>query len=125
MISIKTCINASLFDTSNFDKDHYLYSKAKCKVLGKMKDDCGGTPIRELIGLRPKMYSLLYDGKEKQTAKGVKKSVVKKHLKHESYKQALFDHCSTRHSMNMIQCKKFQPPIVFCFYTQNNFKSLC
>lgn len=51
--------NASLFDTSNIDKDHYLYSKTNCKVLGKMKDECRGTPIQEFIGLRPKMFSLL------------------------------------------------------------------
>jgi translation initiation factor IF-1 len=91
----------TLFDTSNFDKNHYLYSKTNCKVLGKMKDECGGKPIEEFIGLRPKMYSLLYDGKEKKTAKGVKKCVIEKRLKHQAYKQALFDHCSMRHSMNM------------------------
>lgn len=38
-----------------------------------MKDECGVKPIEEFIGLRPKMYSLLYDGMEKKTAKGVKK----------------------------------------------------
>lgn len=59
-------------------------------------------PLME-IRLVSKMYSLLYDGKEKKIAKWVKKSVVNKHLKHESYKQALFDHCSARHWMNMIE----------------------
>lgn len=54
-----------------------------------MKDECGGTSIQEFIGLRPKMYSLLYDGQEKKTAKGVKKTVIDEHLKHESYKQVL------------------------------------
>ena len=100
--------HAQLFDTSNFDKRHFLYSKTNCKVLGKMKDECGGQPIEEFVGLRPKMYSLLYGGLEKKTAKGVKKAVVDKHLKHESYKRALFDHCSMRHSMNMIRSYNHQ-----------------
>lgn len=51
-----------------------------------MKDECGVKPIEEFIGLRPKMYSLLYDGMEKKTAKGVKKCVIDKHLKHQAYK---------------------------------------
>lgn len=37
-----------------------------------MKDDCRGKPFEEFIALRSKMYSLLYDGMEKKTAKGVK-----------------------------------------------------
>lgn len=68
-----------------------------------MKDECGEAPIQEFIGLRPKMYSLLYDGQEKKTAKGVKKSVIEKDLEHESYKQALFDHSSMKQSLNMIR----------------------
>ena len=78
--------HAELFDTSNFDKRQFLYSKTNFKVLGKMKDECGGQPIEECVGLRPKMYSLLYGGLEKKTAKCVKKAVIDKHLKHESYK---------------------------------------
>lgn len=35
-----------LFDTSNFNKNHFLYSKTNCKVLGKMKDECGEAPIQ-------------------------------------------------------------------------------
>lgn len=68
----------------------------------------GGIPIQEFIGLRPKMYSLCYDCHGKKTAKGVKKSVIDKHLKHKSYKQALFSHCSTRHSMNMMRSYSHQ-----------------
>jgi hypothetical protein len=45
---------------------------------------------------------------EKKTAKGVKKSVIDKQWKHESYKQALFDHCSMRHSMNMVRSATHQ-----------------
>ena len=48
-----------LYDTSDYPPDHSLYSNAKKKVLGKMKDECAGRPIAEYVGLRPKMYSIL------------------------------------------------------------------
>lgn len=38
------------------------------KVLDKMKDETAGIPINEYIGLRSKMYSLTYKGKEEKTA---------------------------------------------------------
>ncbi|CAF4419458.1 unnamed protein product, partial [Rotaria magnacalcarata] len=36
-----------LFDTSNYSKDHKLYSNENNKVIGKMKDETGGKPIVE------------------------------------------------------------------------------
>lgn len=39
----------SLFDTSNFNKDHFLYSKTNCKVLGKMKDEWGKHRYKNLL----------------------------------------------------------------------------
>ena len=92
-----------LFDTSNYDKDHCLYSVKNCKVLGKMKDECAGTVVEEFVGLRPKMYSLKYGNSEKRTAKGVKKTVIDKELKHEAYRACLTDNCIMRHKMNLIR----------------------
>ena len=34
--------NSWVYDTSNYPKDHPLYSATNKKVLGKMKDECGG-----------------------------------------------------------------------------------
>ena len=51
----------SLYDTSDFPKDHPLHSQKNKKVLGKMKDECAGVPISETICLRSKMYSILKD----------------------------------------------------------------
>ena len=63
-----------LFDTSEYGQNHSLCSLANKKVLGKMKDETHGFPIQEFIGLRPKMYSILYTENdklvEKKTAKG-------------------------------------------------------
>ena len=50
-----------------------------------MTDECAGRPIAEYIGLRPKMYSILEaNGDNTKKAKGVKKYVVKKHIRHNS-----------------------------------------
>jgi len=51
--------NMHLYDTSDYPNEHPLHSNKNKKVLGKMKDECAGTPIAEYIGLRPKMYSIL------------------------------------------------------------------
>ena len=92
-----------LFDLSNYEKDHAIFDDTNKKVLGKMKDECGGAVIEEFVGLRPKMYSLKYDGAEKKAAKGVKKCVMEKQLKHEAYLSCLKDRTEMRHEMNMIR----------------------
>ena len=47
-----------LYDTSNCPKGHQLYNTTNKKVLGKMKDECGGDVIKEVAAVRPKMYSV-------------------------------------------------------------------
>ena len=37
-----------LYDTSDYPKEHPLHSNTNKKVLGKMKDECAGTPIAEV-----------------------------------------------------------------------------
>ena len=95
--------DSHLFDTSDYPIEHPLYNTTNKKVLGKMKDECCGVPPTEFIGLRSKMYSLMYDGKEKKTAKGVKKSVVQNVITHEDYKSTLFEKTSQTHSMTQIR----------------------
>ena len=81
-------------------QDHPLYSSANKKVLGKLKDECAGRAIAEYVGLRPKMYSILEaGGKNTKKAQGVKKNVEKKHIRHEQYKESLFEKQAFRHSM--------------------------
>ena len=78
--------DSHLFDTSNYDKKHFLYSGVNSKVLGKFKDETAGIPIVEFVGLRSKMYSIkCSDGHEKGTAKGIKKSFYKNHITHADY----------------------------------------
>ena len=50
-----------LFDTSNYPKEHPLFSRKNNKVIGKFKDEMGGTPVVALVGLRAKNYAILTD----------------------------------------------------------------
>lgn len=53
---------ADFYDTSDCPEDHFLYSITNKMVLGKMKDECAGSPKAEYVGLCPKMYSILEAG---------------------------------------------------------------
>ena len=83
-------LNADLYDTSNYQSDHPLFSTANKKVIGKFKDELGGKQMTEFIGLRPKMYSFVGEDSDKR-AKGVKKSVLRKTITHEDYRSCLFE----------------------------------
>ena len=103
----------SLYDTSDYLEDHPLHSKVNKKVLGKMKDECAGRVIEEYVGLRPKMYSILEAPRQvKQPghcikkAKGVKKNVVKKHIRHGQYREALFSKKTFRYGMDVLWSEK-------------------
>ena len=66
-----------------------------------MKDELHSLVLEEFVGLRPKCYSILFNGEvednvakhtnqmEKQTAKGTKKIVKEAHLRHQHYKDVL------------------------------------
>ena len=47
----------NLYDTNHYAKEHPLHSNANKKVLGKMKDECAGTPIAEHRAEWPDIYA--------------------------------------------------------------------
>ena len=94
--------NSWLYDTSNFPKDHPLYNETNKKVLGKMKDECAGDAIYEVVAVRSKMYSVL-SKKNIRKAKGVKKNVIEKETTHEHYKEALFGRKQFMHKMKILR----------------------
>ena len=83
--------DAELFDLSNFKKDSPFYSGDNRKVVGKMKSETGDVAPKEFVGLRSKMYSLYINStdKPKMAAKGIKRTFVKKNLRHEQYLRVL------------------------------------
>ena len=59
-------------------QDSKFFNPVNKKVIGKMKDEFKGKMISEFVGLKTKMYSLIYvDSKENKKAKGVNKNIVK------------------------------------------------
>ena len=79
------------FDTSNYAKNHPSGIKTgyNKKLIGMMKDECGGKQITEFVGLRAKMYSYKVDETEEKKAKGVKKNVIKKDISFDDYHKCL------------------------------------
>jgi len=50
--------NIDLFDTSNSETAHPLYSLQNHRVLGKLKSETGSLAHSDFVGLRAIMYSL-------------------------------------------------------------------
>lgn len=97
------------FDTSDFPKEHELYSDVNKKIVGKWKDETNGKPISEFVELRSKMYSFVCDGdREEKRAKGVAKVIVKKELKHAFYRTVVFEGTSMISSMTSLRGHKHE-----------------
>ena len=94
------------FDTSDYPPNHPsgIPSGFNKKVLGMFKDEAGGKVIDEFVGLRANLYSYkMLEGEESKKCKGVKKSVVKKSIAHEDYKNCLFTGKEQLQKMNVIR----------------------
>lgn len=65
-----------MFDFSNYPQNHKLFNNKNKSKLGFFKDETMGTPIREFCCLRPKMYSYIFENKNKKTSKGTKHSIT-------------------------------------------------
>ena len=109
------------FDFSDYPQHHDLYSVVNKKVLGKMKDETSGKPIKEFVGLRAKMYSLVcHDNEELKRAKGIQKATLKNDIDHSNYLQALMNGTSFRHLMHSIRSSNHE-----IFSVEQNKVSLC
>ena len=97
------------FDNCDYPKNSPYFFDTNKKVIGKFKDESAGIPVTEFIGLRSKMYSYIKDNMNGgKTAKGIKKNVIKKDLKHEDYKNVLFNNKQLHHKMKTIRSEKHQ-----------------
>ena len=110
--------DADLYDTSEYPKDHPLCSTNNKKVIGKFKDEVNGVPVSEFVGLRAKMYSIKTEDVEedKKKGKGVKKSVLEKDVKHQDYKDCLFEQKEYQHTMMRFRSHQHQ------LYTEKQVK---
>ena len=93
-----------LFDNSDYPKSSSFFDNENKKVIGKFKDEAAGIPITEFVGLRSKMYSYMKGNDQgSRTAKG-----VKQRLRHDNYKDVLFNKKQMRHTMRTIKSEKHQ-----------------
>ena len=92
------------FDNSDYPENSPYFDKTNKKVIGKFKDEAAGITITEFVGLRSKMYSYIKDNqKGGKTAKGIKKNIIKNNIKHEVYKEVLFNNKQIHHTMKTIR----------------------
>ncbi len=113
---IKNDVN-EWFDTSNYEKDHPLFSNKNKKQVGFMKDECGGNKILRFVGLRSKLYAYEVDrlrdndGKWKydvqnKKCKGIRKYIIKKEITIDDYEKCLFSGKSQHRMMNVIRSRQ-------------------
>jgi len=76
------------FDTSDYDKEHALYSIVNKKSFGKFKDEMNGVPIKAFVGLKAKMYCFeRKDDVQKCVAKGIPRIALQQQLSFKDYKK--------------------------------------
>ena len=79
-----------IFDFSNLDKNHELFSNKNKKVIGKFKIEIPKSIwIDEFVCLRSKMYAFKCGNDSKNKLKGISKS-QSKNIKFEEYYNCLF-----------------------------------
>ena len=97
------------FDNSDYPENSPYHDNTNRKVIGKFKDEAVSIPIIEVVGFKSKMCSYIKnDEKGGKTAKGIKKNVIKNHIKHEDYKNVLLNNKQLYHKMKTIRSQKHQ-----------------
>ena len=75
-----------MLDLSNYPKNLKYYNNLNDLVVGKMKDETYGVPVKGFVELKAKIYTFITeDNHESKKAKGINKNVVFDELKHEDY----------------------------------------
>ena len=77
-------LHKELFDYSGYPEKSEYFNESNKKVIGKFKCESRGNPIEKFLGLRPKMYSYVFDDKcgdkpkrvEKHRAIGIAKAAA-------------------------------------------------
>ena len=77
-----------LYDFSNYPTDHPNFDTHHKKLVGYMKDETEGNPIREFVGVRPKVYSMVCENENgrKFANKGIRRNIG---VSHEKYKNCV------------------------------------
>ena len=94
-----------VLDTSNYPRDHPLFTLDNKSRLGCFKDEACGEGIQEFICLCPKQYSFMKcNGERDNRAKGVKQ-YKKKTLTHQDYRDVYESHSYKYVSQTLLQSR--------------------
>ena len=102
-----------LFDFSGYSSSSNYYNIENKKVIGKMKDELNGIPMREFVGLRAKLYAYTYDQTEVKKCKRVSSVAVKDSIIFADYKQSLMERKITSVGYHKIQSSLHQLETVY------------
>ena len=73
-----------IFNTSNYEVERPLLKRKNKLVIGLVKDELGRKIMKELVALRPNMYSyLMHDVHVDKRSKCTKKCAIKQEIKFE------------------------------------------
>lgn len=99
--------NPDFFDTSNYREDNdYDIPRINGAVPLKLKDELGGVPALEFVGLRAKQYAFRRDdGKQVKKSKGVQKNVVARNISFDDYKQCLLTRTASKRTQQTINSR--------------------
>ena len=73
-------------DTSEYPKDHMLYSEKNKKKVGTFKNELSGESLLEYYGLKAKLYAIRLESGVKKVGKGVIKTVLENDVNFNHYK---------------------------------------
>src|SRR5277367_362045 len=93
-----------LLDTSNYNKNHPLYSETHKAEFGCIKDEFSGHACKEFVLLRPKSYSmkLVHEKEDKKKTKGIPRRKIKM-FKHKDFMDVFFNQIELS-----INCRRMQ-----------------
>ena len=81
-----------LFNFCKYSKDSKYYDKTNNVIVGKMKNETCGVPMKSFLGLKAKIYThITKDKHECKKAKSTNNSVAEDELKHENLKNVMFN----------------------------------
>ena len=106
----------NLFDFSDYPQDSKFFDLDDKSVFGKMRDKSKGKIIREFLGLKSKMYSLIaVDSREIKKEKAVNKNVVK-NIRHEEYISVLFNKKMISWNMKKFKINYIELEVIISFF---------
>jgi len=97
------------YDLSEYDKNFKCYDEKNKKIIGKFKDECAKTFIREVIAIRSKVYCVQTEDEYlKKKIKGIKKGCVEDEINFDDYDNCLFNDEIKDVTMNLIRSENHQ-----------------